>query len=920
MMNKTIFLAFAFLFISTKNWAQNYVFGQLTGSPNMNTTGWTMTGNAHIGDTPGDVDNFNNELILTNNTTGQSGGIFFNTYTNFLICQKFTVEFEYRIWGGNSADGLAFCFLNAPPSGFVLGGGLGIPGTSTGLKIAIDTYDNCSQGGTNPEIQIFNGVGYNECLPGTPKIQNSGGSLNYLRNPNYQPVKMTYNNGLVTVWVNNVQVLQATSPIAGNGYVGFTASTGALYDMHSIRNVILYDNRAPSNAGIDVTTCPNSPVNIGTTPNPLYNYYWISTTGLSSPNVANPTLTVPNYFPPGTYSYVVSTSLASNPGNCNTFDTVNITVVPQYNDTVNQVVCNSSSYVFNGQTLTQSGTYVDTLTAVQGCDSIVTLNLSFVNVQSNAGPDIFLCSDESGSLGSNPVAGYNYSWSPPLNLSNASSANPTVSAQNTSGVPIVQNYTLTATSISNPGVCPAVDQVQVTIYPKFSTLITDTLCNGGPYTFNGQTITQSGIYIDSLTSQYGCDSIIELDLSISTEPIFQLVDSAICIGNSISLGPINPGGNYTYTWSPQMSAVSSTGIMTWNPLVSNEFFLLATNDFGCTHLDSMDLTVNPLPNMGLVTSSQALCPGEALVLTASGASTYVWTGPAAFNGSANVQNILPTGTGVFQAVGYSTAGCSDSISTNFLLFPKPNLTITPDQEICDGEMVSISVTGADTYEWNPSSLVGTTVFVSPNVTTSYQVIGSNQFNCTDTAISVVTVHPNPIAQIGAEPYLLTSDSPYVTFTNLSTGQQISTWDFGDGTVVEESNTSFEYQYPFEEGDYEVELLVESQYGCLDSITQLIQVKGDVLYYVPNAFTPDGDEHNNSFTPIFTSGFVPDSYQLDVFNRWGEIVFSSQNPQIGWDGYLNFVKCPEGIYTYSIRFKLNMTNELKTISGHVTLLK
>jgi hypothetical protein len=177
------------LYFNTIN-AQTYVFGQLTGSPNMITTGWNLTGNAHIGDTPGDVDNFSNELILTNIATSQSGGVFYNTPINLTQCQQWTVEFEYRIWGGNAADGLAFCFINTPPTGFVVGGGIGIPGTAQGMKVVIDTYDNCSQGGTNPELQIFNGIGYNECIATTPKVQNSGGSLNYLRNSSYQPVKI----------------------------------------------------------------------------------------------------------------------------------------------------------------------------------------------------------------------------------------------------------------------------------------------------------------------------------------------------------------------------------------------------------------------------------------------------------------------------------------------------------------------------------------------------------------------------------------------------------------------------------------------------------------------------------------------------------------------------------------------------------
>jgi gliding motility-associated-like protein len=369
-----------------------------------------------------------------------------------------------------------------------------------------------------------------------------------------------------------------------------------------------------------------------------------------------------------------------------------------------------------------------------------------------------------------------------------------------------------------------------------------------------------------------------------------------------------------------MSVPTAAGTMTWNPTVSNEFFLLASNNYGCAHLDSMDLTVNPLPIMGLVASAQTLCPDELLTLTASGAATYEWSGPGVAQVTTNVQTIFPTGSGVFNVVGYTSEGCVDSIQTNFTLHPKPQMTITPDQEICDGQIASITVNGAATYNWNPTTLNGTQVYVSPNSTTNYEVIGFNQFNCTDTVMSVVTVHPNPIALIGAEPFLLTSDSPNVSFSNLSTGQLTSTWNFDDGTIMEQSNTTFDYQYPYEEGDYLVELMVESQYGCLDSTTQLIQVKGDVIYYVPNSFTPDGDERNNVFSPVFTSGYIPGTYQLDVYNRWGELIFSSQNPEIGWDGYVNFVKCPEGIYTYSIKFVASSTNQMQTISGHVNLLK
>ena len=120
---KHFLLFFSILLFSLKASTQTFVFGQLTGSPLLNTQGWNLNGNAYVGDTPGDVDNFSNELILTNASGSQSGGIFYAQPLNLGLCSNWTVDFDYRIWGGNAADGLAFCFLQVPPVGFVSGGG-----------------------------------------------------------------------------------------------------------------------------------------------------------------------------------------------------------------------------------------------------------------------------------------------------------------------------------------------------------------------------------------------------------------------------------------------------------------------------------------------------------------------------------------------------------------------------------------------------------------------------------------------------------------------------------------------------------------------------------------------------------------------------------------------------------------------------
>ena len=241
---------FVFCFAVHFFYSQTYVFAELSGSPTLNTSGWNLNGNAYVGDTPGDADGFSNELILTNASNSQSGGIFYSTPIDPSICSNWTVDFDYRIWGGSSADGISFCFLDVPPAGFVSGGGIGIPGTANGLKVVLDTWNNC--GGPNPELQIYSGVGYNECAAGIVKLDNSGGDLGFVRNPNYQPVRITYNNGLITLYINSIQYLTANFPIGFVGYMGFTASTGGANDQHSVRNVVIYTDQASSEAGSDV--------------------------------------------------------------------------------------------------------------------------------------------------------------------------------------------------------------------------------------------------------------------------------------------------------------------------------------------------------------------------------------------------------------------------------------------------------------------------------------------------------------------------------------------------------------------------------------------------------------------------------------------------------------------------------------------
>jgi gliding motility-associated-like protein len=98
------------------------------------------------------------------------------------------------------------------------------------------------------------------------------------------------------------------------------------------------------------------------------------------------------------------------------------------------------------------------------------------------------------------------------------------------------------------------------------------------------------------------------------------------------------------------------------------------------------------------------------------------------------------------------------------------------------------------------------------------------------------------------------------------------------------------------------------------------VKGDEIFYIPNTFTPDGDEHNNLFVPVFTNGFDPANFELEIYDRWGELIFQSFNAEKGWNGHFNGELSQVGTYVWKIMYKNPDLDEYKVITGHVNLIR
>jgi gliding motility-associated-like protein len=122
--------------------------------------------------------------------------------------------------------------------------------------------------------------------------------------------------------------------------------------------------------------------------------------------------------------------------------------------------------------------------------------------------------------------------------------------------------------------------------------------------------------------------------------------------------------------------------------------------------------------------------------------------------------------------------------------------------------------------------------------------------------------------------------------------------------------------------YLVTLTASTPSGCSDETQMLISYNEGEIFYIPNTFTPDGDGFNQTFKPIFTSGFDPFNFEMFIYNRWGELIFETHDANRGWDGSygMDGRDVQQGVYTYKITYKNPKIDERKTVVGHITLIK
>ncbi|MCE2743326.1 MAG: gliding motility-associated C-terminal domain-containing protein [Fluviicola sp.] len=299
----------------------------------------------------------------------------------------------------------------------------------------------------------------------------------------------------------------------------------------------------------------------------------------------------------------------------------------------------------------------------------------------------------------------------------------------------------------------------------------------------------------------------------------------------------------------------------------------------------------------------------------------------------NSVNASGLGVGVYTLTVIDINGCTTSSDIELTANPLPTINLPPFVYGCIGGSVlldSHSEPGSDCV-WNFSNgqsynQCGPFQAYFPNVECyDVELTVTNSQGCISSvsADDFVCIKPNPIADFYSDDYSLTNIQSTANFWNTSSGAVSYLWDFGDGT---QNETDFNVDHTFQSNDnfnitdYPITLNVTSEYGCKDSIIKYISINPELIFFVPNSFTPDGDKYNNTFKPIFSSGYSFENYSFLIFNRWGELIYEGSDINDSWDGTYLGRKCQDGVYVWKIEVKESMSAVKHLQTGHVSLLR
>ncbi|MFN8259438.1 MAG: gliding motility-associated C-terminal domain-containing protein [Chitinophagales bacterium] len=733
--------------------------------------------------------------------------------------------------------------------------------------------------------------------------------------------------------------------------------------------IVSQDTTPPvANAGVDkLLTCTNPTLPIGTTAVSGNSYSWSPATGLIGPTTAQPSVNTP-----GTYTLTVTNTA----NGCISTDVVNITqdiIPPVANAGADKTLTCSNPTLQIGTAAASGNTYawvpasgVTTSTIAQpnaiapgnytltvtntanGCKAtdVVVVTQNITPPIANAGPDkILTCSNPTLTIGTAAVAGNSYLWSG-SGLSSSVIAQPSTNMSGT--------YALQVTNITNG--CRSTDTVVVTqnITPPLadagpditltcthpSLAIGTAAISGNTYSWSNASGLSSGIiaqptankagnYTVTVTNTAnGCTATDLVNISIDT--IRPLANAGVnktltCATPTATIGTAAIAGN-TYSWLPANGLNNPSIAQPTASSPSNYTVTVTSLSNGCTSTDQVIVSQNIIASAAIAGNDLTLtCSNPSYVIGAPAApgNSYSWV-PAFGLDNANLAQptVSKPGTYTLTVTNLNNGCTSNDVVTIAIDTTKPVANAGIDKTIncaVSSFAIGTSATVGTTYSWSPASGLNFSNIPQPIVNTSgtYVVTATKTANgCTATdAMTVFVDSVRPIADAGPDQ---TFGCPHLPLTLGTPAQAGISYNWIRSIGLSEKNIA----QPLTDTTGTFVLVVTNTVNrCVSAPdTVVISPKNcDCVFYVPNAFSPNNDGINDILSPFKDCDDYRD-FSFSVFNRWGELVFTSKDINTGWNGDYKSENQQVDSYIWILEYFDVLYNTKRLQKGIVTLLR
>ena len=532
-------------------------------------------------------------------------------------------------------------------------------------------------------------------------------------------------------------------------------------------------------------------------------------------------------------------------------------------------------------------------------------------------PDTTICAGQPVPLRATGALQYN--WSTATGLSNASIADPIATPA------ITTTYTVTG---STPQGCQAAASLTIKVnpIPVITKSSSSAICLGSGVQLSGNSATGIGyswspaagldnplisnpyatplittVYTVTVDGGNGCTNKDSVQVTINPQPSIQVrPDTTLCLLTSVPLTRQSDPAD-TYSWSPA-AGLDDPAIA--NPIATPSattlYTVTASNSYNCSVQSTVRLTVLPLP-LVTKTDDTTICQGKTIRLSAGGGLSYAWTSS---NNQINTTGpslvVSPDVTTRYYVLVTDASGCSGKDSIAVDVHPLPSFSVVPPYPaICKNEDILLTATGGDGYSWTSGAGdfegLGPSLKAQPAETREYHVKITDSICLLSGTLNVrVVVKELPTAEISKSNDINCTQGQAIL---QASGGVFYSWDSAIG--ISDLHSYNPVVTPGQTTVYHVQVTNSEGCSAHDSITVAVDFTVDPSHYpIPSAFTPNNDGNNDCWGLKYWGRVT--GLDMQVFNRWGQLVFTTQNPNDCWDGTYRGTPQPPGGYIYQIR--------------------